>query len=946
MESFSVSDWHQLSVDAALSRLECNAGTGLSPAEVARRREQFGTNELSESGLRGPWTILREQFQSSMVLMLVVAAMVSAYLGEYTDAVAIVIIVFLNAGLGFAQDYRAERALAALKRLAVPRVHVRRDGRIEDVLSCELVPGDVVVLEAGNLIPADCRLIAAQSLLSQEASLTGESEPIEKQTAALDDADLTLGDRTNMVYMGTLVTLGRGEAVVVETGMRTQLGQIAGLLQKVKPQPSPLERRLTQLSRSLAVAALLIVSLVFVLGLTRGEEIRVMLLTSISLAVAAVPEGLPAVATVALALGARRMFQRRALIRRLSAVETLGSVTVICSDKTGTLTQNRMTVALLEVAGHKIDLAGLERGPTAGAPHRQLDASFDNRAAVVMLLAGGALCNDAKIEPAGTVSADQQPLGDPTEAALVVAAGEWGLHKSELERFFPRVDEVPFDSDRKRMTTVHAVARDVLSAVKIGSGTNECTALVQLIEQADFLTLHPGFVVTKGATDSVLDRCTRVWSAGAVGAIDDDSRRRIKQAQDEMAAQGMRVLGLAVRALDEAPVVLGGRDADAVEHDLIFVGLIAMIDPPRPEAREAVARCRTAGIRPVMITGDHPLTARHIARELGIDADGPMLTGRDLEELADADLENVAEEATIYARVSPSHKLRIVEALGKNGHITAMTGDGVNDAPALKRADIGVAMGIAGTDVAKEAAEMLLLDDNFATIVNAVEEGRIVYDNIRKFMKYVLASNVGEILVMLLAPICGMPLPLLPLQILWVNLVTDGLPALALGVEPAEKDIMRRPPHPPGEHIFSRGLATDILWLGTLVGLISFLMGYWFWRSEQADSTHWRTILFTVLTISQMGIAMTIRAERQSLFQIGVMTNKQLAAAVLLTLALQIMVVYVPFFQRIFHTQALSLADLSICIAASTLVFWSYEAKKWLMRFWVSRAAAASQVRR
>jgi Ca2+-transporting ATPase len=902
-----VSQWYQLEANEVVTRQETDAVQGLDQAEAQRRLAQHGPNELIERGVKSPWRILWEQLTGTMVMILIVAAVVSAALGDYKDAAAILAIVVLNALLGFRQEYRAERAMAALKRLAVPTVKVRREGHLQEISARELVPGDVVLLEAGDLVPADGRLLESANLRVQEAALTGESEPVEKEVPALAEADLPLGDRRNMVYTGTLVSYGRGRALVTATGMDTELGHIATMIQATEGEPTPLQRRLAQLGRGLAAAALAIVAVVFFLGLLRGEEARLMFLTAISMAVAAVPEGLPAVVTIGLALGAQRMLQRRALIRKLPAVETLGSVTVICSDKTGTLTENRMTVTVLDVMGEtqKVDALLLR-----GVPVLDAELTPGEQPAVRslgLLIKAAALCNDAALEAIDEGYAEYRAIGDPTEGALVVAAAQLGLMKPQLDKRWPRVAEAPFTSERKRMTTVHQV---------------NVTA-----DQTDAPWCCEPFVAfCKGSVDGLLEISTEVWSGDRAMPMTDGLRQRVAAANDRLAQDGQRVLGVAFRPLPDQPDKVNEVE---LEREMTFIGLIGMMDPPRPEVKDAVATCRAAGVRPVMITGDHPLTARHIARELGIARDSRALTGQELARMPVEELKRVVEEMPVYARVSPEHKLKIVQALQERGHIVAMTGDGVNDAPALKKADIGVAMGITGTDVAKEAADMVLLDDNFATIVAAVEEGRVIYDNIRKFIKYTMTSNAGEIWVMLLAPLLGMPLPLLPLQILWVNLVTDGLPGLALTVEPAERDTMRRPPHPPQESIFGRGMGRDVLWVGLLMGLVCLGLGFW---ARQADRAAWQTMLFTTLTLSQMGNALAIRSERSSLFTIGLRSNKALLGAVLLTFVLQMAVVYLPFAQDLFKVSALSPGELAVSLALSTLVFWGVELEKWLLR--------------
>lgn len=908
-------NWYELESEEVLRQLNSDTVSGLDMTEVQRRAEQYGANELIERGRKSPWQILWDQLTGIMVVILIVAAGISLLLGEYKDAVVILVIVVLNALLGFVQEYRAEQAMAALKKLAVPLVRVRREGHVREISARELVPGDIVLLEAGNLVPADCRLLEAMNLRVQEAVLTGESEPLEKSPDALKRAEVPLAEQSNMLFMGTVMTYGRGVAVVVETGMRTQLGRIAELIQTVEQEPTPLQRRLEQLGKGLAIAALGIVAVVFLMGLLRGEDARLMFMTAISMAVAAVPEGLPAVVTIALALGAQRMLKRRALIRKLPAVETLGSVTVICSDKTGTLTQNRMTVAVLDVAGNRFDLIERLRDYSPTFSLNEMVPEILNNKACAVLLNGSALCNDAILEQRDEQSGGFSAVGDPTEGALVVAAARAGLWKKELETAMPRRAELPFDSERKRMSTVHEVILEKVPDT------------LKSIWQPLLTTEKPYLTFTKGAVDSLLSVCDRVWVDDEVHPLDAHWKERIQVANNQLAQNGMRVLGVAFRFREN----LSANDpADPLESGLVFVGMIAMIDPARPEARMAVQTCLSAGIRPVMITGDHPLTALYIARELGIaNQDSIVITGQQLSKMSDEELETKVLETAVYARVSPEHKLRIVQALQNRREIVAMTGDGVNDAPALKKAEIGVAMGITGTDVSKEASDMVLLDDNFATIVAAVEEGRRIYDNIRKFIKYTMTSNAGEIWAMLLAPFLGMPLPLTPLQILWVNLVTDGLPGLALGVEPAERDTMRRPPYRPNENIFGRGMARDILWIGLLMGLVSLLTGFVYWKADRAI---WQTMVFTTLTLSQMGNALAVRSERDSLFRIGLFTNKAMLFSVLLTFVLQVAVIYVPFLQSVFNTAALSLEDLLISLALSTVVFFSVEFVKWTLR--------------
>jgi len=909
--------WHVQSSDQVLQALD-SSSAGLTSPQVQERQEKYGLNQLKERPLRNPWFVLLSQFTEIMVIVLLVAAVISFFVShEATDGIIILIIVVLNAILGFTQEYRAERAMAALKQLAVPSVKVRRGGTIHQIESTELVPGDIILLEAGERMPADARVIESINLRIEEAALTGESVPVDKIDRAIDTDDAPIGDRINMAYMGTTVVYGRGTAVVTDTGMQTELGNIADLLQAVSEEKTPLQRRMAELGKWLAIGALIICAVVFGVGVWRGGDLAEMFLTAVSLAVAAVPEGLPAVVTIALALGAQRMVKRNALVRKLPAVETLGSVTTICSDKTGTLTQNVMTVTMLDVAGDSLDL--VEDLRSAG-PILSLDAPplRDPDADIALLLAAASLCNDATLEPNEDGLPGYHTIGDPTEGALIVAAQRMGMPKKRMEELMPRVGEVPFTSERKRMTTVHQWPTNLDCRDEIIDCLPE-----RLPESA-----HMAFA--KGSVTQLLSVCDRVWNNGSIEPLDDSWYQRITHANDQLAQDGMRVLGVAIRPLDVLPEKVS---EDSVEQQMVFVGLTGMIDPPRQEVKQAVAECKTAGIRPVMITGDHPLTALHIARDLGIsDASDPnerVITGQELATMSVEDLEAVVEHVPVYARVSPEHKVKIVEALKARGHFCAMTGDGVNDAPALKRSDIGVAMGITGTDVSKEAADMVLLDDNFATIVHAIEEGRTIYENIRKFVRYIISSNVGEIFLMLMAPLFGLPIPLTAIQLLWINLVTDGLPGLALGVEPSHPDTMQRPPHAPDESVLARGLGAYILWVGILLGLVCLAAEFW---GRAMGEGVWQTLVFTTLGLSQMGNALAIRSDRESLFTMGLMSNKPLLGAVLLTFVLQLAVIYVPFLQRIFKTTALTLGQLAISLLLSSIVFIAVELSKWIRR--------------
>ena len=912
--------WHTLPAEQTLARLDTHEDSGLTSAEAQARLERYGPNELVERGTKSPLVILWEQMINPLVLLLLFAAVVSALLGEADSTIAIMGIVILNAILGVVQEYRAEKAMAALKQMAAPLVRVRRDARVSEISARELVPGDVILLEAGNIIPADARIVASASLSVQEASLTGESHPVEKVTAALDTENLTLGDRVNMVYMGTAVTYGRGTAVVTGTGMSTELGRIAEMIQSVTSETTPLQRRMNEVGKVLFGVGILVLVVAFVIGLLTQRPLDTVLLNAVAIAVAVVPEGLPAVVTVALALGAQRMLRRRALIRKLPAVETLGSVTTICSDKTGTLTENRMTVRIVDVAGRSEELeAVVERNTLthiAANGH-----ALPQHMSQILLLAGGALCNDAALEQDDAQAGSFLAIGDPTEGALVVAAARFGLLKPDLDRLFTRAGEVPFSSERKRMTTIHHILR----------GQQPSDSKLSPLRAA---TAAPYVAFTKGALDGLLDISADVWINGQPQALTPELRARIEQSGDRLAGEGLRVLGLAFRPLDALPANV---TAAGIEDRLTFIGLVGIIDPPRAEVKAAVAICKKAGIRPVMITGDHPLTAFAIARELAIVAeDGEILTGQALARMSQAELEAQVEDVSVYARVSPEHKLRIVEALQARGHIVAMTGDGVNDAPALKRSDIGVAMGITGTAVSKEAADMVILDDNFTTIVSAVEEGRTIYDNVRRFIKYLLASNTGELLVLLATQLIqGMTLPLTTLQILWMNLITDGVPALALGVEQAEKGAMSRAPYAPNESVFGRGLGRHILLVGLLLGGTGILLGYWAWASELVAANGqpaWNTMVFMFLTLAQMGHALAVRSHRESLFRMNLFSNRLLLVAVVSTVVLQLAAAYLPFFNRLFHTNPLTVEQLILCLALSTIVFWGVELEKLLIR--------------
>jgi Ca2+-transporting ATPase len=908
-----MSDFHQQTIDEALNALESRR-EGLGGDDAGKRLEKHGPNELQEKGIRSPWAILLEQFAQTMVIILIVAAIISAFLGDWLEAGAILAIVILFATLGFVQDYRADRAMAALREMAVPEVRVRRGGEDRRISSKELVPGDVVYLEAGNVVPADLRLIEANDLRIDEAALTGESEPVEKSIERLEEADSPLGDRTNMAYSGTVVSGGRGLGVVARTGMATEMGHIASMIQEDEGGRTPMQTELDRVGKILAaggVAVAIVVALVgfFLLGLPMRE----MFLVAVSLAVAVVPEGLPAVVTMTLSLGSQRMLKRNSLVRKLPAVETLGSVTVICTDKTGTLTQNRMTATELRVPGEPL---GLAEFPEPKEPER---SEHDGEAfgklpeRIQLLVAGGVLCNDAGLtrnEETGRIDT----VGDPTEGALRLAASRVGLSGSALAETMERVRELSFDSDRKRMTTFHRVPED-----RSGLPGN----LSDLIPEGTGC-----LAVTKGAVDGLLDIGAKVWAEDGPVALDEDRRKSILSENESLTRKGMRVLGLAVRFWDSAPDDVDTED----EADLTFVGFFGLIDPPRPEVKEAVKQCRTAGIRPIMITGDHPLTALSIAQDLGITNSDRVLTGKELGRMSERELAEAVRETSVFARVSPEHKLNIVDALQANGEICSMTGDGVNDAPALKRADIGVAMGITGTDVSKEASDMVLLDDNYATIVAAVEEGRVIGDNVRRFVKYSIAGNIGKVIVMMFAPIFGISLALMPLQLLWLNLITDGLLGLGMSVEPPDPHTMDRPPRAPDEGVFSRGGVAQVFLVGTVIGAVALGVGAWYHQSGDGAGGVWQSMIFTLIAFLQVGQALAMRSDRESFFTLGATTNLLMLWMCLGIVALQIILLYVPFLQTFFKTTPLGPVELIACAGFGTIAFIVVEAWKGFRR--------------
>ena len=854
-------NWHLLPL-SEITQLLNTTPSGIDDITASERLCEHGKNQIEDKKKKTIVQMVLSQLSDFMILILIAAAIISGIIGDLTDTIIILAIIIINAVVGFIQEYRAEKAMEALKNMAANHARILREGKTIDLPASDIVPGDVIVLEAGNVIPADVRFFETHQIKVDESALTGESNNVEKNPEELPEGNYALGDQTNMGYKGTFVTNGRALAYVVTTGMHTQLGHIAKMIQTDET-TTPLQKRLAAFGKRLSVIILIICAVIFCIGWLRGESVLMMLITSISLAVAAIPEALPALVTIALAFGAKKLAKSNALIRKLPAVETLGSVTYICSDKTGTLTLNKMTVQeIFETSDTKYDTVFKEEN---------------------LLLHAIALNNDVTKEENG------KWLGDSTELALVQYAFDKNLNRPDLELKLPRIAELPFDSKRKCMTTIHQ--------------TQNANGEIM--------------VITKGAVDVLFHKL----NANQKSLIPEFERN-----VNEMAEKGYRVLGYAMKTLTALPDTL---DTNFIENELTLIGFVGMIDPPREEAKQAVSECKEAGIIPVMITGDHKLTAKAIAQKLGIIVtnDDLVLTGSELSALTQSDFIKIVEKVKVYARVNPEQKLRIIKALQSKNHFVAMTGDGVNDAPALKNADIGIAMGINGTEVSKEASHMILLDDNFATIIIAVKHGRKIFDNILKFIKYIMTGNSGEIWAIFLAPFFGLPIPLLAIHILWINLVTDGLPGLALASEPSEANIMKRPPRNPKKNIFSNGMALHILWVGFLMGCVTIgVQAYAIYNTN----SHWQTMAFTVLCFSQLGHVMVIRSGRESIFKIGFFSNRPMVGALLITIVLQFMVIYIPFFNEIFKTQPLSLYELGITLAASSIVFWSGEIEKWI----------------
>ena len=886
-------NFYNITAEESAAALNSNIDTGLTLDEVKKHLAEFGPNQLQEKKKISGLEIFLEQFKDLIIWILIAAAIVSGFLQEWIDAAAIVAIVIVNAILGFVQEYRAEKSLAALKKLSSPNSKVIRNNQHDVIPSVELVPGDLIELEAGDNVPADSRVVWHTSNFSvQEASLTGESSPVAKTNHTLKEKEVPLADRANMLYMGTSVVSGKARALVANTGMATELGKIATMVQQIERESTPLQKKLEEFGKWIVYLCFVLVGLVFVLGILRGGKIIDMFLTAVSLAVAAIPEGLPAVVTIALALGVQRMVKRHALIRKLPSVETLGCATVICSDKTGTLTKNEMTVQTVFAGGDLFEVSGIGYAPEGVFKLNKKEINLLEYKNLNKLLSAGVLCNAAALVKGET---GYKIIGDPTEGSILTAAAKAGILKEVKEKEFKFVDEIPFDSERKKMTIIRRDANGKL------------------------------FAFVKGAPDILLRSCTEIEENTAVRLLSDEDRKKIVEVNNHLSDSAMRVLAVAYRTLSENEKF----EAEIIENKLIFVGLVAMIDPPREEVKYAMQECKTAGIKTVMITGDHKNTAVAIAKELGFFKEGSIaLTGEELDKLSEDEFRGKIKNIPVYARVSPENKLRIVRAWRAMGEVVAMTGDGVNDAPAVKEADIGVAMGITGTDVTKEVSDMVVTDDNFASIVAAVEEGRGIYDNIKKFIHYLLSCNAGEILVMFVSSLAGLPIPLLPIHILWVNLVTDGLPALALGVDTTDPNIMKRQPRAANEAVVTKQRAIAMLLQGAFIALCSLSAFCLVLFIEKEGIIRARTAAFIVLSCAQLFHSFNCRNEKESIFKIGFFTNKKLILAVVISFLLQMVVVYVPFLQKIFKTENLGMFDWVLVITVSSFPLWAMEIVK------------------
>ncbi|MEW6232760.1 MAG: cation-translocating P-type ATPase [Chloroflexota bacterium] len=947
-------EFHSYHVSDVVAQLETHLHQGLTAEQAQARLAEHGPNELQERPRPGLWQMLLEQLNNFLVIILIVACVISFLLGEFLDGAAIMAIVVLNAMLGVVQESKAERALAALKKMAAPNAQVIRDGHRTTIPARELVPGDIVLLEAGNYVPADMRLIESINLKVEEASLTGESVPVEKNAQVVLDSEIPLGDRKNSAFMSTMVTYGRGKGLVVATGMHTQIGLIAEMIQSYEEEPTPLQVKLDQLGRWLGTAALSVCGVIFLVGIVRDtapataltqglmdylaahqHDIVELFMTAVSLAIAAVPEGLPAVVTICLALGMQRMVRRHALIRKLPAVETLGCATVVCSDKTGTLTQNQMTVARGWAGGRFFQVTG--EGYTPRGEFRRSQEAFDplREGSTALLLQGALLCNDAWLEESGITSSGEATwriVGDPTEGALVVAATKAGLRKEETEQACPRVAEVPFDSERKRMTTIHQVNRGTGQQVAgIAEPSSACLPVYP----------SPYIAFVKGAPDVVLELCDGIVQDGGVEPLSQAQKEEVLAANQSMAKEALRVLGIAYRPLPEVPERC---TAEVVERELVFVGLLGMIDPARPEVKPAVQLAQGAGMKSVMVTGDYQDTAIAIAREIGLlSPGGQVVTGAELDRISDEEFARIVEGIDAYARVSPQHKVRIVDAFKARGHVVAMTGDGVNDAPALKRASIGVAMGITGTDVTKETADMVLTDDNYASIIAAIEEGRIIYSNIRKFVFFLVSCNIAEILIIFLSMLAGLPIPLRPIQLLWLNLVTDGAPALALGLEKGDPDIMQRPPRPTKEPVVNREMLFRIV-TQSLADTVAVMGAFLWFLSHYPDHVEVaRTVAFATLVSVELFRAYSARSEYYSVFSIGPFSNRWMVLATASSFVLLLVTMYIPFLQPVFDTVPLTLDQWEYILPFVLFPFFVAEVTKPIVRRMQKREITVTQ---
>lgn len=872
--------FYSKSIENIQKELQTNIETGLVEEEVAIRIKKFGYNELKKTKKISPLLIFLNQFKDLMIIILILAAIISFILEEHLDSIIILIILILNAAIGFIQEFRAEKSLEALKKMSVPYASVIRNGQIFRLSAREIVPGDIVILEAGDIVPADIRIFQSYNLQVNESILTGESVPVEKNEQTLIEGNYSIHEQTNILFKNTQITNGKAKGIVIATGMNTEIGKIANLLQKEERDLTPLQKRLNKFSKKLTIIILMLCLIFLIFGLIKGEDFIVILLTSISLAVAAIPESLPYVITISLSIGAAKMLKQNALIRKLKSIETLGSVTYICSDKTGTLTLNQMIVDKIWIWEDNVDKVNKEK----------------SKYAINHLLNAFVLCNNAIIE-------NDKKIGDPTEIALLEFAFKNFIFLESLKKEYKEIFEIPFDSNKKYMS--------------------------KIFQYNDKFICY-----TKGAFDIIINHCSFIQSNDKIIRIDTSIMQKLYNINDEFAKEGYRILGFSYKILDKWEVhkVNEKNFIDNINQEMIFLGLAILLDPPREEAEKSVRLCKQAGIIPVMITGDHPSTAKVIAKKIGIiESDDIVLTGKELDELNEDDLKKIVLKTKVYARVSPEHKLKIIKALKSNNQIVGMTGDGVNDAPALKSADIGIAMGITGTEVAKESSDIVLLDDNFATIVNTIKEGRRIFDNIKKFIKYTLTSNLGEIITIIVAPLLGLPIPLLPIHILWINLITDGLPGLAFSEEIPEKDIMKRKPRNPQDDIFSEGLGLHIIWVGFTMAMITILSQYIALKTDFLKEK-WQTVVFTVLCFSQLGHALAIRSNNQSLFRQGFFTNKLMVLAFFISIILQFAIIYHPLLNNIFRTQPLHWNELFFTLFLSSVIFIIVEVEKYFKR--------------